>query len=273
MMDIISVTAVKNLRGEFYTAIEDPTNATNCRTQKNSRTINYNCGGYALGTYTWFVPYFTMSAVDEDVWYEKCVAEYIQQRKDIPEKCLKCNGWRCRNGCGWSCPFDAASEYAAQEAESYEESDEFQVIKDEVLDAFEECFRAAWRAGEYSSMSLEGGDFPEDSDIFWDTFDTEFLGAFEEQGYGNPTALRLATKMMLAAFHDLRQIDSFDELQDGEYGIVYAAGGGDFHFCRYEDGVYTHKMGANWIEEVDHYDDAFGDRYDSKRIFFAKRKS
>ena len=65
---------------------------------------------------------------------------------------------------------------------------------------------------------------------------------------------------------------SIDELKDDEYGIVYAAGGGDFHFGRYEDGVWTHKRGKSRIEEVDCEDDVFGKRYNSKRFYFAMKK-
>lgn len=84
--------------------------------------------------------------------------------------------------------------------------------------------------------------------------------------------MKLAIERMLAMFPDLRRIKSFDELEDDEYGIVYAAGGGDFHFGRYEDGVWTHKMGKLCIQEVDYEDDVFGERYDSERFRFAMKK-
>ena len=71
---------------------------------------------------------------------------------------------------------------------------------------------------------------------------------------------------------DLRRIKSFDELKDDEYGIVYAAGGDDFHFGRYEDGVWTHKRAKSRIEEVDCEDDVFGKRYNSKRFYFVMKK-
>ena len=68
--------------------------------------------------------------------------------------------------------------------------------------------------------------------------------------YENDILMKLAIKRMLAMFPDLRRIKSFDELKDDEYGIVYAAGGDDFHFGRYEDGVWTHKRAKSRIEEV-----------------------
>lgn len=94
----------------------------------------------------------------------------------------------------------------------------------------------------------------------------------EFQNYDTPILLKLAVERMLKTFPELHQIKSFDELEDDEYGIVYAAGGGDFHFGKYENGIWTHKIGDNPIEEVDCEDDVFGDRYDSKRFYFAMKK-
>lgn len=90
--------------------------------------------------------------------------------------------------------------------------------------------------------------------------------------YEDNILMKLAIERMLAMFPDLRRIKSFNELKDDEYGIVYAAGGGDFHFGRYEDGVWSHKRGKSSIEEVDCEDDVFGKRYNSKRFYFAMKK-
>lgn len=92
--------------------------------------------------------------------------------------------------------------------------------------------------------------------------------------YGDSMILELANYNMLAAFPDMRRIDSFDELQDDEYGIVYAACYSDFHYgIKYkgEEGYY-HKMGHSDIEWVYREDDIFGARYDSKRYYYAKKK-
>lgn len=36
--------------------VEDPTNNLQKRTIKNSHKFNYNCGGYALNTFNWYLP-------------------------------------------------------------------------------------------------------------------------------------------------------------------------------------------------------------------------
>lgn len=38
---------------------DDPYNLGNTRTVHNTSTIEYNCGGYALGTFSWYCPYPT----------------------------------------------------------------------------------------------------------------------------------------------------------------------------------------------------------------------
>lgn len=90
--------------------------------------------------------------------------------------------------------------------------------------------------------------------------------------FEHPLLIKLAIERMLKAFPDLRRIKNFNELKDDEYGIVYAAGGGDFHFGKYENGIYSHKMGNLSVKEVKTEDDIFGHRYDSKRFRFAMKK-
>lgn len=96
--------------------------------------------------------------------------------------------------------------------------------------------------------------------------------ALECNAFDDNILMKLAIERMLAMFPDLRRIKSFNELEDDEYGIVYAAGGRDFHFGRYEDEVWTHKKGGLRIEEVNCEDDVFGSRYDSKRFYFAMKR-
>lgn len=96
--------------------------------------------------------------------------------------------------------------------------------------------------------------------------------ALDNGDYDFPILIKLAIERMLTTFPDLRRIKSFDELKDDEYGIVYAAGGGDFHFGKYEDEVWTHKKGNLEIQEVKCEDEVFGYRYDSKRFYFAMKK-
>lgn len=90
--------------------------------------------------------------------------------------------------------------------------------------------------------------------------------------YNNSILIQLAIKRMLNFFSELRLINSFNELKDDEYGIVYACCSEDFHFGVYENGSYSHKMGGEPIRIVDNEDDIFYNRYDSERIYFAMKK-
>lgn len=92
--------------------------------------------------------------------------------------------------------------------------------------------------------------------------------------FDSEPAMQLAIDNMLAAFPDLRLINSFDELMEDEYGIAYATGGFDYHYIVYYPEVgYFHKMGSGIIERIDSLDEGFGDRYDSKIVLFAKKKT
>lgn len=101
----------------------------------------------------------------------------------------------------------------------------------------------------------------------------EICSAFWNCEYENEYLMELAKKRMLKSFSGLREISSFGELNTNEYGIIYATGGGDFHFVRYEDGVYSHKMGGWNIETLNNEDEGFGHKYNSKRIYFAMKKT
>lgn len=80
-------------------------------------------------------------------------------------------------------------------------------------------------------------------------------------------------RIMLKAFPDLRVIEDFDELQENEYGISFACSYDDFHFGKYEDGIWTTKNGANYVRECESEDEVFGDEYDSPRMRFAIKKN
>lgn len=91
-------------------------------------------------------------------------------------------------------------------------------------------------------------------------------------GWCSEDSLELSVYIMLHTFSWLRQISSFDELNEDEYGVAFAVGGGDFHFVRYENGIYSHKMGSNEIDIVSSVDEAFGERYDVGTVLFAAKK-
>lgn len=79
--------------------------------------------------------------------------------------------------------------------------------------------------------------------------------------------------VMAKVFPWVRVIESFDELEDDEYGVIFAVGDWDFHFVRRDiyDGeiCWSHKMGGGPIEDLECPNDGFGGRYNSKRVFLA----
>lgn len=90
--------------------------------------------------------------------------------------------------------------------------------------------------------------------------------------YDAPAAMILSIKHLLNAFPDLRLIKNFSKLKDDEYGIAYACGGGDFHFIKYKNGFYSHKMGMDEICVVNNMEETFSKLgYNSKIILFAKK--
>lgn len=74
-------------------------------------------------------------------------------------------------------------------------------------------------------------------------------------------------------FKDVRRIRSLDEVNSDEYGIVMAFAEDDFHFVKVEEDRISHKMGMCEIDEIDTIDEGFGNRYISKRFYFAKKKN
>lgn len=186
---------------------------------------NYNCGGYALGIYEWWIPYMTPSRIECD-YHEICdEADYYEE--------------------------DDTSEEAVRARKNLEYWDE---RYSDMMDGFEYLFRLC--------------------------FDREYNVSDERKldGFNNKLCLNFCIFILLRSFKWLRRISSFEELRDDEYGIVFAVGHGDFHFVRYENGIFTHKMGGTDIEVVKKWKEAFrspyGDetRYDAGHAFFAAKK-
>lgn len=66
----------------------------------------------------------------------------------------------------------------------------------------------------------------------------------ESYRYDEEYVKEICIRKMLSAFPDLRRVDNFDELGEDEYGISFSVNAEDFHFVKYENGVYSHKRGT-----------------------------
>lgn len=102
--------------------------------------------------------------------------------------------------------------------------------------------------------------------------DASIIDAVDSAYYANDYLMEVFVERILKDFSDVRVVDDFDELDSDEYGIVFACGDDDFHFGRYDEGIYTHKMGSYEVVIVRNEDEIFGSRYYSDRVYFAKKK-
>lgn len=102
--------------------------------------------------------------------------------------------------------------------------------------------------------------------------DASIVDAVDSAYYANDYLMEVFVDRILKDFSDVRVINDFDELGSDEYGVVLACGDDDFHFGRYDEGIYSHKQGCYEVEIAENEDEIFGDRYYSDRIYFAKKK-
>ena len=102
--------------------------------------------------------------------------------------------------------------------------------------------------------------------------DESIIDAVDSAYYANDYLMEVFVDRILKDFSDVRVINDFDELGSDEYGVVLACGDDDFHFGRYDEGIYSHKQGCYEVEIAGNEDEIFGDRYYSDRIYFAKKK-
>lgn len=102
--------------------------------------------------------------------------------------------------------------------------------------------------------------------------DESIIDAVDSAYYANDYLMEVFVDRILKDFSDVRVINDFDELDSDEYGVVFACGDDDFHFGRYDEGIYSHKQGGYQVEIAGNEDEIFGDRYYSDRIYFAKKK-
>lgn len=97
-------------------------------------------------------------------------------------------------------------------------------------------------------------------------------GIFYGTQWDNTTVAILSKMHLLAAFPDMREVNSFDELNDDEYGIAFATRDDDFHFIRYFDGVITGKCGGLGIHEYDSIEDGLDCLgYTQNKTYFARK--
>ena len=102
--------------------------------------------------------------------------------------------------------------------------------------------------------------------------DENIIDAVDSAYYANDYLMEVFVDRILKDFSDVRVINDFDELDSDEYGVVFACGDDDFHFGRYDEGIYSHKQGSYQVEIAGNEDEIFDDRYYSDRIYFAKKK-
>ena len=90
----------------------------------------------------------------------------------------------------------------------------------------------------------------------------------------------MASKMLEGFGELIRRIDSLDEIQDGEYGVLIKTGQDDFHAVKYfpKSKTFFHKPGGTRIRRMSRAE-ALGDKwygtcntYCSKTIFFAMKE-
>ena len=102
--------------------------------------------------------------------------------------------------------------------------------------------------------------------------DESIIDAVDSAYYANDYLMEVFVDRILKDFSDVRVINDFDDLDSDEYGVVFACGDDDFHFGRYDEGIYSHKQGGYEVEIAGNEDEIFGDRYYSDRVYFAKKK-
>lgn len=107
-------------------------------------------------------------------------------------------------------------------------------------------------------------EFPNEDVLLYEVFDWHY-------GYCSKVSLAACVGNILNNFSNVRQIKSFDELGEGEYGVAFACRDSDFHFGVYVPTLktYCHKMGWSRAQTASGLDEIFSSGYDSERFYFA----
>ena len=177
-------------------------------------------------------------------------------------KDFNCGGWAL-NTFNWLCPFVThASMCGLADLENEADDCDDECDDDEVLAMNENRFFTdvndyEKRLNNYLNECHEYGG---DDGIFYGT------------QWDNTIVAMLSKMHLLAAFPDMREVNSFDELNDDEYGIAFATRDDDFHFIRYFDGVITGKCGGLGIHSYDSIEDGLDYLgYTQNKTYFARK--
>lgn len=174
---------------------------------------------------------------------------------------FNCGGWAL-NTFNWLCPFVTHASMCGLADLEDEADDCDDECDDEVLAMNENRFFTdvndyEKRLNNYLNECHEYGG---DDGIFYGT------------QWDNTIVAMLSKMHLLAAFPDMREVNSFDELNDDEYGIAFATRDDDFHFIRYFDGVITGKCGGLGIHEYDSIEDGLDCLgYTQNKTYFARK--
>lgn len=94
--------------------------------------------------------------------------------------------------------------------------------------------------------------------------------------YEDDLSREFMVRYLLYNFPFIRKVNDFTELKKDEYGVVYRTGCEDFHFIRYDNGVYSSKRGEDiteFYDEEEGFDENWEEMYyDSESIYFAVKK-
>ena len=197
---------------------------------------DFNCGGFALGTYTWYVPLLTLST-------EVLIDETLEDFND-------------------SAAFTEL--YDTTDQNELYDNYEINVVKDFVTNFSFDDYRQI-QANFYDEI---------DETALAMGYNEDELPAIEKSiyewfNYSHPVAVKIATQHLLKTFPILRLIDNISELKPNEYCVAYGTSENDFHFAKYIGGKWYHKMGMSEIKEVPSMKEAFL-YYLGETVLFAK---
>lgn len=230
-MSLLNDKSVSNAKDAF--------NLERKRSENTEHDVDYNCGGYALETYNWFLPFFSACIFNSAVWRQVC----------------KINGW----------------EYDKDELENGNTEGE-QIFADyvrEITDLLAEEVLANHELYEIA---------PDDAEYAYDiAYEIFYEGNFSSRAAIN-VAVDLMIKhfnlRLIKSFEELKDNEYGIAFATTEPHFF-----NDFHFIKYVNGIVSHKMGGQPIElldikavnkEIENFFNRLD--YNSEVYYFAKQK-